>query len=70
MLLADPEICGAREIDSDDLRTRGETRYELSNRHMPSPVDQIVGNSFLHPLEGKLAPLDPAFETDDVMTKP
>ena len=66
MLLADPEIRGGREIDSNDLCTRGETRYELSNRNMLSPVDEVVGNSFLDPLEGQLTPLDLAIQPDDV----
>ena len=69
MLLAHPEIGGRREIDSGDLRARGETRHELSNRRMPCPVDQVVGDPFLDPLEGQLAPLDPAIQPDDVMAK-
>ena len=36
---------------------------------MPCPVDQVVGNSFPHHLEGQLAPLDPTIEADDVMAK-
>ena len=50
-------------------RTRGETRHELSDRRMPCPVDQVVGDSIPDLLEGQLAPLDPAIEPDDVMAK-
>ena len=36
---------------------------------MPCAVDQVVGDPFLDPIEGQLAPLDPAIEADDVMAK-